>query len=310
MVRTGTTIVRRRSLVQIAGLVLGFPGLLGAQGHGHGEHGSPPAGAPTATALPKTPRDSARVDRRSPAGDVVASANASMSGAIVVSPYMKLTPERRARASDTVRAAEVVEVLRGAIAKYRDVRVAEADGYEIFAPRLPQEVYHFTSRWRSIRESFRFDPAQPSSLLYRKTPEGNFELLGAMYHAPKRLSLEELDARVPLGIARWHAHTNFCVPTRRARERWMEMKHGKPVFGPAGGITTREQCDAVGGRFHEQVFGWMVHAMVFAGNDPAPSGVAITRDMPITASAAAADGGNRYRQIRFVHKGWSFDRWG
>lgn len=31
----------------------------------------------------------------------------------------------------------------------------------------------------------------------------------------------------------------------------------------------RAQCQAVRGRFHEQVFGWMVHAMVFAGDDPA-----------------------------------------
>ena len=269
MVRIGTTIVRRRSLVQIAGLMLGFPGLVGAQGHGHGEHGPAPAAAQAASAASKPARDTARVAERPPAGDVAGSANASMSGVIAVSPYIKLTPERPAKPSDTVRAAQVVEVLRGAIAKYRDVRVAEADGYEIFAPRLRQEVYHFTSRWRSIKESFRFDPAQPSSLLYRKTPEGKFELIGAMYHAPKRLSLEELDARVPLGIARWHAHTNFCVPKHRDRERWTETKDGKPVFGPAGGITTREQCDAVGGRFHEQVFGWMVHAMVFAGNDPA-----------------------------------------
>lgn len=120
-----------------------------------------------------------------------------------------------------------------------------------------------------MKESFRFDPAQPSSLLYRRTATGGFELVGAMYHAPKRLSPEQLDERVPLSVARWHAHTNFCVPGRRDRERWRETKDGRPVFGPLGGIATRAQCDAVGGRFHEQVFGWMVHAMVFEGDDPA-----------------------------------------
>ena len=256
MIRTATTIARRRSLVQIAGLMPGFPkllaaimlgapGLVAAQtGHAHGEHAPPPA-------------------------DVAASANASMSGPIVVSPYMKLTPERTATASDSARAAKVADELRRAIEKYKDVRVAEADGYEIFAPRLPQEIYHFTSTWRSVKESFRFDPTQPSSLLYRRTPQGKFELVGAMYHAPKRLSPDDLDARVPLSVARWHAHTNFCVPKRRDRERWLETKNGKPVFGPLGGIATREQCDAVDGKFHEQVFGWMVHAMVFAGTDPA-----------------------------------------
>ena len=262
MVRT--TIVRRRSLVQIALLALGFPIALAAQqGHAHGEHGSHAKPADSAAGKP------AAVPAASAAGAeaVAASANAAMSGPIVVSPYMKLTPERAATAADSARAAQVAGQLRQAISKYKDVRVAQADGYEIFAPRLPQEVYHFTSTWRSMKESFRFDPAQPSSLLYRKTPDGKFELVGAMYHAPKRLSLEKLDERVPLSIARWHAHTNFCVPKRRDRERWLERKDGKPVFGPPGGIATREQCDAVDGKFHEQVFGWMVHAMVFAGED-------------------------------------------
>lgn len=26
------------------------------------------------------------------------------------------------------------------------------------------------------------------------------------------------------------------------------------------GIATREACEAAGGRFHERIFGWMVHA--------------------------------------------------
>ena len=244
MIRAVPMTERHRSLAGATLLMVGLPfGAAAQEGRAHADH------APSSHAM-------------------AASANASMSGPIAVSPYMKLTPERPATAADSTRAAQVAAQLRRAIEKYRDVRVAEADGYEIFAPRLPQEVYHFTSRWRSIKESFRFDPTQPSSLLYRRSPEGTFELVGAMYHAPKRLSLEQLDERVPLGIARWHAHTNFCVPKRRDRERWLEMKDGKPVFGPAGGITTRAECDAVGGKFHEQVFGWMVHAMVFAGDDP------------------------------------------
>ena len=193
--------------------------------------------------------------------------NESMSGTIAASPYMKLTPTRPARAADSARAAAVVAELRKALEQYKDVRVARADGYEMFAPRLPQEVYHFTSTWRSIKEAFRFDPAQPSSLLYRRTPAGNFELVGAMYHAPKRLSFDKLDERIPLSIARWHAHTNFCVPKRGETHRWLETKGGKPVFGPQGGISTKEQCDAVGGKFHPQVFGWMVHVMV-DGTEP------------------------------------------
>jgi hypothetical protein len=250
MRRTKTTILLGAALLQITVGALGFPAIARAQA-GHAGHASPAA-------------PSAR-----PGDAVTTGVNEEMAGHMEMSPHMKLTPTRPATASDSARAAQVVTELRQAIERYKDVRVAEADGYVMFAPRLPQEVYHFTSTWRSVKEAFRFDPAQPSSLLYRRTPSGNFELVGAMYHAPKRLSPEKLDARVPLSIARWHAHTNFCVPKRGEQERWLETKDGAPVFGPRGAITTREQCEAVRGKFHEQVFGWMVHAMVFDGDDPA-----------------------------------------
>jgi len=255
MRRTRRTIVLGGSLVQIAVLALGLPAAVAAQSS-HAGHGAHPA--------PTVPAQSAKK------GDAVSTGvNESMEGHMEASAHMKLTPTRPATSADSARAAAVVTELRSALEKYTDVRVAQADGYEMFAPKLPQQVYHFTSTWRSVKESFRFDPSQPSSLLYRRTPSGTFELVGAMYHAPKRLSPEKLDERVPLSIARWHAHTNLCVPRRGEQARWLEAKDGKAMFGPRGAITTREQCDAVDGRFHEQVFGWMVHAMVFAGDDPA-----------------------------------------
>ena len=250
MRRTKTTILLGGTLLQIAVAAVGFPTAILAQAGHEGHAGTHPA-APAAK------------------GDAIAAGvNDAMGGAITMNPHMTLTPARPATAADSARAAALAAELRKAIEKYKDVRVAEADGYRIFAPKVRQDVYHFTSTWRSIKESFRFDPSQPSSLLYRRTPMGNFELVGAMYHAPKRLSVEKLDERVPLSIARWHAHTNVCVPKLADRERWMEVKDGKPVFGPRGGIATREQCDAAGGKFHEQVFGWMVHAMVFESDDP------------------------------------------
>ena len=246
---TNTTILLGGALLQIALAAGGFPAMARAQA-GHEGHGAHPA--PTA--------------RKADA--MTTGVNDAMGGRMEANPHMKMTPTRPATASDSARAAAVVTELRAAIAKYKDVKVAQEDGYEMFAPKLPQKIYHFTNTWRSMKEAFRFDPSQPSSLLYRRTPAGGFELVGAMYHAPKRLDPEQLDARVPLSIARWHAHTNFCVPKRGDNARWLEVKEGKPVFGPTGGITTREQCDAVRGKFHEQVFGWMVHAMVFAGDDP------------------------------------------
>jgi hypothetical protein len=120
-----------------------------------------------------------------------------------------------------------------------------------------------------MQESFRFDATRPTSLLYKKDSAGKFVLVGAMYTAPKRFSVEKLDARVPLSIARWHKHINWCLPKRGDNARWAERRDGQPVFGPESPVATKEACDTVGGRFLPSVFGWMLHANVFAGDDPA-----------------------------------------
>lgn len=130
-----------------------------------------------------------------------------------------------------------------------------------------QRVYHFTNYRNAIRAAFTFDPEQPTSLLYKRGSSGQMLLIGAMYTMPKRASLEKLDERVPLGIAQWHKHVNWCLPKRGDSSRWMEQKDGHPVFGPESPIATQAACDAIGGDFHESLFGWMIHANVFAGND-------------------------------------------
>jgi hypothetical protein len=183
--------------------------------------------------------------------------------------HMEMTPALPGTAADSARAAGVAATLRAALAKYTDTTAAVADGYQMFLPSLKeQKVYHFTNRWRAVQESFRFDPARPTSLLYRKDATGRFVLVGAMYTAPKRYGYDKLDARVPLSIARWHKHVNWCLPRRGGAARWAERRDGQPVFGPESPVATKEACDAVDGRFQPTVFGWMLHANVFAGDDP------------------------------------------
>lgn len=182
--------------------------------------------------------------------------------------HMQMTPMRAANRADSIRAANLVVELRSAISKYRDVRVAVDDGFRQFAPQLKnQRVYHFTNyRW-GFENAFRFNPAKPTSLLYKKDSRGSFVLIGAMYTAPKRSSADKLDSRVPLSVARWHKHVNWCLPPRRHQERWTETRNGRPVFGPLG-VASEAECKSAGGRFAKDVFGWMVHANVFAGDDP------------------------------------------
>ena len=197
------------------------------------------------------------------------SANEQMSrGPMGMSPHMELTPPRPASPADSARAATLVVDLRRAIARYQDVKATEADGFRMFAPQIKrQRVYHFTNWWWALANAFRFDPSHPTSLLYRKSGDSSFVLVGAMYTAPASAALDELDRRVPLAVARWHRHVNWCIPPRGAPERWRETRDGKPVFGPLG-VTTKEACDAAGGRFFAHVFGWMVHVNLFAGDDP------------------------------------------
>jgi hypothetical protein len=181
--------------------------------------------------------------------------------------HMAYSATRPLLAADSVRAMQIVNELRQAIVKYQDVRVAEADGYKMFAPEIRnQPQYHFTKSWNAMRNQLGFDPARPTSLLYKKDAQGRLVLTGAMYTASRRTSQDELDRRVPLSVARWHRHVNWCVPRRLEKDRWSETHGGRPLFGPLG-VATKDECDAVGGRFIPQAFGWMVHANVFAGND-------------------------------------------
>jgi hypothetical protein len=178
------------------------------------------------------------------------------SGHRMDSAHMRMTPARPATPQDLQRAEEIVAVLRDVLEPYKDYRVALADGYRIFMPNMPQREYHFNNYWNGFLEGFTFDPARPTSLLYRKTRDG-YQLTGAMYTAPKSATLEQLDQRVPLGIASWHAHTNLCMPPRGASADWKR-------FGLSGSITTQDACRQAGGEFFPQVFGWMVHVYPFA----------------------------------------------
>jgi hypothetical protein len=168
-------------------------------------------------------------------------------------PHMRMTPHRPATPAALRRAAEISSVLRRSIARYRDYRVAIADGYRPFLENVPLPEHHFTNYRFGFLNAFWFDEARPTSLLYRKTPDG-WELQGAMYTAPKNASLEELNDRFPLSVAQWHAHVNICLPPRGQGRNVDWTK-----FGPAGWIATADDCDVEGGRFLPQMFGWMVH---------------------------------------------------
>jgi hypothetical protein len=183
--------------------------------------------------------------------------------------HMALTPSRPATHADSARARQIATDLKRAIAKYADTAAAVADGYKMFAPNIKnQQVFHFTNGARGFKEAFRFNVEEPTSLLYKRDADGKFRLVGAMYTMPKRAKPEKLDERIPLSIAHWHRHVNWCLPKLGQGSRLAERDSaGQPKFGPESPVATKAACDAVGGRFYEAPLGWMVHVNVFEGDD-------------------------------------------
>jgi hypothetical protein len=168
--------------------------------------------------------------------------------------HMFMTALRPKQPGDEARAAQIVETVRAAMEKYKDYRVALANGYHIFGPQVRQKIYHFTNYWNAMKAGFTFDPSKPTSLLYRKE-NGTYVLVGAMFTAPRRFTQDQLNARVPLSVARWHKHVNLCLPPRRSDIHEVNWKE----FGPNGSILTQQACEDANGRWIPQVFGWMVH---------------------------------------------------
>ena len=206
-----------------------------------------------------------------PDHDAAAEAEHAMTAHVTEDPHLRLTPLRAPALGDSARAARMLVTMRSELARYRDVRVAELDGFRQYIPAGGAPVQHFTKlRWAFLSRNG-LDPARPTSLLYERAADGSLTLVGAMFTAPPQTSAAELDARLPLSVTRWHQHINWCLPggsPAEAQRRWRETKDGRPVFGPKSPIATEAACQAVGGRFRPRLFGWMVHVMAFAGDDP------------------------------------------
>jgi hypothetical protein len=221
----------------------------------------------------------------------------TMGKEMTLSPHMTMTDLRAPTAADLERGRQIIETMRAALSQYQDYNVAIAHGYEPFMPTVPQDVYHFANRRVTAGEYLGdFDLKHPGSLLYEKTALGGWKLVGAMYDAPPDDTPAQLDKLIPLGLARWHQHTNICLPAGITERDVMNGKIGArmrpdissaidspmrgssmlrmrlgymadPRFGFAGTISTEGACEAVGGNFHPLIFGWMVHVYPFATDD-------------------------------------------
>ena len=170
--------------------------------------------------------------------------------------HMYMTVLRAPQPGDQQKADALVAAAKAAMAPYQDYHKALADGYEIFLPDVPQAQYHFTKYEYAFEARLHFDPNRPTSLLYKKTADGGYKLVGAMYTDRVDATEDELNDRIPLSVARWHQHVNFCKAPAGQKAAYFGPD---AKFGLLGSITTLEACEAAGGVFHPHIFGWMVH---------------------------------------------------
>lgn len=229
--------------------------------------------APLSFFLPRSPRlqHESMVATQSASGNATASAgricddmatnmhsmNVMGQSMAAMTNHMCITPLRPKHPGDEERAKALVVQVRAAIDKYQDYKKAIADGFVQANPGVVQPQYHFNNQANVRLADTQFDPTKPSSLLYIQTPTQRFKLEGVMFTDSTSATEDELNQRVPLSIARWHEHTNFCgAPANKVNEY-----HGEhPKFGMFGSIHTAEACKAAGGvAFYPVIFSWMIH---------------------------------------------------
>ena len=183
--------------------------------------------------------------------------------------HLSLSDSGPASPNDSAKADLLLLHIREALRKYADVRVAAADGFEELPATEGKHTIHHLSNWGWARaEAREFNPARPTSLLYREGSDGMLALVGAMYSAPASSSMRDLDDRIPTSVARWHRHINWCAPKSSGGSQWLTTRNGAPLFGPRSPITSREACETAGGVFYPGVFGWMVHVTFVGSDDP------------------------------------------
>jgi hypothetical protein len=196
-------------------------------------------------------------------GRLPAQSSDSRPGMAPMSGHMYLTQLRPIKPGDKPKADAIVASAKQAMEPYQDYRKALAEGYHIFLPNVPQPLYHFTNTANALAARNHFDPLKPTSLLYKKTDDG-YKLIGVMYTDRVDANEDDLNDRIPLSIARWHQHTNFCKAPAGQKAAYFGPN---AKFGLLGSIHTREDCEAAGGVFLPHIFGWMVHVYPYE-SDP------------------------------------------
>ena len=171
--------------------------------------------------------------------------------------HMQMSVKGKAQPGDEERAQQIIVAARGVLVRYADVNTAVADGYKPFHPtgKMGEEVHYTNYRYgREAKQQVNY--AHPTSILYKRTPEGMIAV-GVMYTASQDATSSQLNAIVPLSVASWHRHVDFCGGPKSLPLAEQFGPHAQ--FGMQGSIHTEEACKQAGGLWLPVVFGWMIH---------------------------------------------------
>lgn len=140
-----------------------------------------------------------------------------------------------------------LERVRQATAKYRDVKIAEADGYKGVGVEIKGMGIHYL---REL-EPKAFHLEKPSMLCYEKdaSRSGGYSLVGVAYlmKSEEGPDGQPVSNPFPKPLAIWHKHENVCVlPNANNIEHTIKL--------------TEDQCRHQGGHFLNE---WMLHAWVW-----------------------------------------------
>jgi hypothetical protein len=139
-----------------------------------------------------------------------------------------------------------IEVVEDAMKKYRDVRVAYADGWEKEHMDWPELGAHFfrASDWAGSGPARPdLDLVDPEFLMYSRFLTGEWKLVAVAYVLDQALYPEPPD---DLTGAIYHQH------------RWNCIKGGEELEEEDWGVLSQEECDIMGGRWSPGGV-WMTH---------------------------------------------------
>jgi hypothetical protein len=118
---------------------------------------------------------------------------------------MPTVPARDATPAERMAANDLILAARKALARYADVGVAAADGYNVNGIHA---IDFHASNSANEHDGRTLDVAHPETLVYAVAPNGQPVLMGAMFLMPK---IGEPGPTIGGPLTVWHAHQHVCI---------------------------------------------------------------------------------------------------